>query len=33
LDSRRAYDTRAADSELGRPTNFDLNGVEIDYSA
>jgi hypothetical protein len=30
-EAARAYDTRAA--ELGRPTNFDLNGVEIDYSA
>ena len=30
-EAARAFDTRAA--ELGRPTNFDLNGVEIDYSA
>ncbi len=30
-DEAEAYETRAA--ELGRPTNFDLNGVEIDYSA
>ncbi len=30
-EAARAFDTRAA--ELGRPTNFNLNGVEIDYSA
>jgi len=30
-EAARAFDVRAA--ELGRPTNFDLNGVEIDYSA
>ena len=30
-EAARAFDTRTA--ELGRPTNFDLNGVEIDYSA
>ena len=30
-EAARAFDLRAA--ELGRPTNFDLNGVEIDYSA
>ena len=30
-EAARAFDTRAA--ELGGPTNFDLNGVEIDYSA
>jgi hypothetical protein len=30
-EAARAFDTRAA--ALGRPTNFDLNGVEIDYSA
>jgi hypothetical protein len=30
-EAARAFDTRAA--ELGRPTNFKLNGVEIDYSA
>ncbi len=29
-EAARAFDVRAA--ELGRPTNFDLNGVEIDYS-
>ncbi len=30
-EAARAFDTRAA--ELGRPTNFDLNGVEIDYGS
>ncbi len=30
-EAARAYDTRAA--ELGRPTNFDENGVEIDYGS
>ncbi len=30
-EAARAFDTRAA--ELGRPTNFDLNGDEIDYAA
>jgi hypothetical protein len=30
-EAARAFDTCAR--PLGRPTNFDLNGVEIDYSA
>jgi hypothetical protein len=30
-EAARAFDTRAA--ALGRPTNFDLNGVEIDYGS
>ena len=31
VEAAKAYDTRAR--QLGYPTNFDLNGVEIDYSA
>ena len=30
-EAAKAYDTRAR--QLGYPPNFDLNGVEIDYSA
>ena len=30
-EAAKAYDTRAR--QLGCPPNFDLNGVEIDYSA
>ena len=30
-EAARAYDTHAR--QLGYPPNFDLNGVEIDYSA